>query len=56
MKVVDLVGRVLISEDLNVISGFNKVDLNLENVAKGMYMVTIQTEGMNVQTLRIVVE
>ena len=35
---------------------YNTKDINLENVAKGMYMVTIQTEGKEIQTLRIVVE
>jgi hypothetical protein len=31
-------------------------ELNLTNVAKGMYLMSLETEGGNVQTLRLIVE
>ena len=56
LKVVDVIGRVLISENISAVSGYNEKEINLENVAKGLYLVSVQTEGGEVQTLRMVVE
>ncbi len=56
LKVVDVLGNILINSDLSVTEGFNSREINLENVAAGLYFVSIQSEGSEVQTLRIVVE
>ena len=56
LKVYDLVGKVLISEDVDIITGFNQKDFNFENVAKGMYFVTLQAPDNASKTLRIIVE
>ncbi|MBP7773232.1 MAG: T9SS type A sorting domain-containing protein, partial [Bacteroidia bacterium] len=56
VKVVDLLGNVVVSDQLNAVEGNNMKELNLTNVAKGMYLMSLETEGGNVQTLRLIVE
>ena len=56
LKVVDVIGRVLISENISAVEGYNEKEINLENVAKGIYLVSVQTEGGEAQTLRLIVE
>jgi hypothetical protein len=56
VKVTDLLGNVMVNNEISATEGMNMQELNLSNVAKGMYLVSIETEGMNAQTLRVVVE
>ena len=56
LKVVDMIGKVLISENVSVVKGYNTKDINLENMAKGIYLISVQTEEGNAQTLRLIVE
>jgi hypothetical protein len=56
IKVLDITGRVIMSDVANAIEGINLHELDLSNVAKGIYMVTLQTEGMDIQTLKVTVE
>jgi len=56
VKVVDLIGNVVISDVVSAVEGVNMKDLDLSKVAKGMYLLSLENEGGNVQTLRIVVE
>jgi hypothetical protein len=56
VKVVDLLGNVVISDVISASEGSNLQELNLSNVAKGMYLLSIETDGASAQTLRVVVE
>ena len=56
LRVTDMIGKVLVKEDLSVVEGYNMKDINLENLSKGIYMISVQTEEGNAQTLRLVVE
>jgi hypothetical protein len=56
MRVMDVLGNVLISENVTAVEGPNSKELHLENYAKGVYFVSIQTENNDTQTLRVVVE
>jgi len=56
MKVTDLLGNVVISEVISASEGANMQELNLSKAAKGMYLLSIETEGSAAQTLRVVVE
>ena len=56
LKVVDEIGRVFINETISAVKGFNSEEINLAKVAKGIYLVSIQSEGKEVKTLRLVVE
>jgi hypothetical protein len=46
----------MISENVTAIEGFNSKEINLENVASGIYFITLQTEGGEAKTLRLIVE
>ena len=56
LRVTDLLGNVMMSHSIAASEGLNMQELNLSHVAKGMYLLTIETEGENAQTLRLVVE
>ena len=56
IKIVDIIGKTLISESVSAIEGYNEKEINLENVSKGLYFITIQSEGKDSQTLRLIVE
>jgi hypothetical protein len=56
LRVFDVIGKVLIHEDFSLSEGLNTKEINLENASRGIYFVTIISEGMESQTLRIIVE
>ena len=56
LRIVDVIGNVLISKDLTVFEGVYSREIDLENVSAGLYFISIQSEGSETQTLRIVVE
>ncbi|MCC7233542.1 MAG: T9SS type A sorting domain-containing protein, partial [Bacteroidia bacterium] len=56
VKVTDLLGNVVVSDVMNAVEGLNMTDLNLGKVAKGMYLLSLETDGADAQTMRIVVE
>ncbi len=55
-KVVDIIGKEIINENIPAVEGYNVKEINLENISKGLYLISIQTEGSRIQTLRLVVE
>lgn len=46
ISLVDLQGRVLITTENNANRGFNTANFNTENIATGMYFITISHQGM----------
>jgi hypothetical protein len=56
LKVVDLIGNVLIHEDISATEGYNTYDLNMQHFAKGLYIVSLQSEGADPKTMQIVVQ
>jgi hypothetical protein len=56
LKVVDLTGKVFINETISAVKGFNSKEINLANAAKGIYLVSFQSESKEIKTLRVVVE
>ena len=56
LKVEDMTGRGLINEIISAVKGSNTKEINLANVAKGLYLVSVQSEDNKAKTLRIVVE
>ncbi len=55
-KVMDLIGKVIYTEQLNVRSGFNSIELNLNEYNEGLYIVSVQTEKELIKTIRIIKE
>ncbi len=56
LKIVNILGSIMIDETINGVEGYNMKQINLENVAKGLYFISIQTEGAEAKTLRLIVE
>ena len=56
LKVNDLLGNVIYKTDVRAAEGLNTKDLDLSSVAKGMYLMTIESEGNGSETIRLVVE
>ncbi|MEO5569592.1 MAG: T9SS type A sorting domain-containing protein, partial [Bacteroidia bacterium] len=55
MQLMDVSGRVVISESLSGSAGVNTYDLNLTHLAKGVYMLEVKSAGDNWKT-KVVVE
>jgi hypothetical protein len=56
LNVVDLLGKTLISDEIETVEGLNTKNLDLSRFAEGMYFIFIVNEGREVQALRIAVE
>jgi hypothetical protein len=52
LKVLDMNGKVLTTQNITISSGENSIVLNLEGLAKGMYL--LQLQGAEQRTLRII--
>ena len=56
MKVTDLTGRLLQQETLEASEGMNRHAVNLSNVAKGVYMLSVEKAGGDKIVIRLVIE
>ncbi len=56
VKVTDLLGNIVSIEEVHAAIGSNMQEVNLSNAAKGMYLISLESEGVPAQTLRLVVE
>ena len=55
LKMVDVTGRVLMSERGTAVDGLNQKDITVNHMAAGVYFVMIETNGINEQ-IRVIVE
>jgi hypothetical protein len=55
VQIVDLMGKVVSLTQLNTVSGINTNTIDVSNLAKGMYLINVQTPDGNLQT-RIAVQ
>jgi hypothetical protein len=56
IRVVDMIGRTIITDISNAIEGYNMKEIDLQKASKGIYLVSIQSESGEVHTLRLIVE
>lgn len=56
ISVVDVTGRVIISDEVSAAEGINMHELDLTKVAKGIYLVRMETAGEQAQLLKVTVE
>ncbi len=56
VKVQDILGKVIVDEDLTIHEGLNTKELNLENLVSGVYIISLRSTSSQIKTLRIVVE
>ena len=55
LNLTDVIGQHLLSKEGNATEGVNIIDLDLNTVAKGVYLLNIMS-GKNTQQIRVVVE
>ncbi len=55
VRIVDMLGRVQISEQQAVFAGANNMDFNVSNLSSGQYMVELQ-QGDKIEVLPLVIE
>jgi len=55
MSIVDLAGRLMFAQDLDILSGVSQMDLDLSGYAAGMYLVSLEN-GQEIQNIRLIVE
>jgi len=56
LQLVDVTGRIIQSEEIKVREGINTNEINLANVAKGMYFIRLERAGEQTQVLKVTVE
>jgi hypothetical protein len=56
LELTDLSGRIVLADQLNTLSGMNKKSLDVSNIAKGMYMLSIRNNEGFANQIRIAVE
>jgi len=56
MKVTDLTGRMLMHENLSAREGLNRHEINLSDVAKGVYMLSLENTAGEKIVIRLVIE
>ncbi len=56
LRVIDMTGRILLTSEEPAIEGVNLRELDLNNVAKGMYFISVERNDAARMTVRIVVE
>jgi hypothetical protein len=54
IRLFDMVGRVVYSEQIKVNSGYNPIEMNIQNLSKGIYTFEFTTEtGRTTEKLAI---
>ena len=56
ITVTDLLGKAIMTQIVAASEGFNSTDINLTEVVKGVYLVSLRAEDGSAQTIRLVVE
>jgi hypothetical protein len=56
MKVTDLLGNILIAEDIVTETGTNTRLLDLSSAARGMYFIRLESEKGDRQVLKIILD
>ena len=51
-----MIGSIMVDETITGVEGYNMKSINLEHIAKGLYFISIQTEGAKAKTLRLIVQ
>jgi hypothetical protein len=56
ISVVDVTGRIIIRDEMTAAEGINMHELDLTSVARGIYLVRMETAGEQAQLLKVTVE
>jgi hypothetical protein len=55
LSIVDLSGRLMFAQEIDILSGVSQMDFDLGGYAAGMYLVSLEN-GQEIQNIRLVVE
>jgi hypothetical protein len=55
LSIVDLSGRLMFAQEIDILSGVSQMDFDLSGYAAGMYLVSLEN-GQEIQNIRLVVE
>ncbi|MBK6400044.1 MAG: T9SS type A sorting domain-containing protein [Bacteroidetes bacterium] len=56
IEIEDLVGKIMLIENVKLETGNNLHELDLSTFAKGMYFLSVKSDGVEVKTIRLVIE
>ena len=56
IKITDMLGNLVSDQQITSAIGFNSFEVNLDKIAKGVYIVSVRSENINFETQRLVVE
>jgi hypothetical protein len=56
ISVVDMLGKVMLTESIHAINGYNEKEIDLSGMSTGIYLFNLQAEGRESQRIRVVVE
>jgi ankyrin repeat protein len=55
-EIADVIGKIIMQKDINANAGNNYIKFNIDNFARGVYLINIIDEGSNKKTLKLVKE
>ena len=56
LKIVDIIGKIIIDENIHGIKGRNTKEIELGNTSKGMYFIILKSQQTKDQILRLIIE
>ena len=54
IKITDMLGNLVSDQQITSAIGFNSFEVNLDKIAKGVYIVSVRSENINFETQRLV--
>ena len=56
IKIADLSGKILLQQENNSSEGANSLPIDVSHLAKGIYFLKLELQGIKAQTIRIAVQ
>ncbi|MBP9791567.1 MAG: T9SS type A sorting domain-containing protein, partial [Bacteroidia bacterium] len=56
VKVTDMIGNAVFTEVVNAFEGYNTREIDLTKIAKGVYVISLSTEDMTTESIRLIVQ
>ena len=56
IQVMDVTGRMILSENISAVEGSNMHELDFTTIAKGMYLIRLESSDAELQLLKLTVE
>lgn len=56
IKITDMLGNLISDQQITCVIGFNSFEIDLDKIAKGLYVVNVRSDNNNFETKRLVIE